>query len=70
LLTFKKKLHLSFFEVIQMQELYAGVDIHKENYVGCIVDTQARIVRETHFPPTKEGIQSFICGMGPAENNK
>lgn len=53
-----------------MQELYAGVDIHKENYVGCIVDTQARIVRETHFPPTKEGIQSFICGMGPAENNK
>jgi len=46
-----------------MQELYAGVDIHKENYVGCIMDGKAKIVRETNFPPTKEGIQSFTCGM-------
>ena len=46
-----------------MKELFAGVDIHKEKYVGCIVDGDGTVVREHTFPPTKEGGQSFLCGM-------
>ncbi|MBI2668423.1 transposase [Candidatus Woesearchaeota archaeon] len=46
-----------------MQELYAGIDIHKEKYVGCIVDAAGKVVREHTFSPTPEGAQSFIAGM-------
>src|SRR3989338_1379287 len=46
-----------------MKELFAGVDIHKEKYVGCIVDGEGAVVREHTFPPTREGAQSFLCGM-------
>ena len=46
-----------------MKELYAGVDIHKESYVGCIMDERGKVVFEKSFPPTKEGVQSFLCGM-------
>jgi transposase len=46
-----------------MMELYAGVDIHKDKYVGCIIDKDGKIVREHTFPSTKEGAQSFLCGM-------
>ena len=46
-----------------MKELYAGVDIHRDNYVGCIIDDKKNIVVEKCFPPTKEGAQSFFCGM-------
>jgi hypothetical protein len=41
-------------EVINMKELYAGVDIHQDNYVGCIMDSKENIVVEKSFPPTKE----------------
>lgn len=46
-----------------MKELFAGVDIHKEKYVGCIVDDKGAVVREHAFPPTIEGAQSFLCSM-------
>lgn len=46
-----------------MKELFAGVDIHRDNYVGCIMDDKENIVMEKSFPPTKEGAQSFLCGM-------
>ena len=46
-----------------MDELYAGVDIHRQNYVGCIVDGAGKVVFERSFPPTKEGVQSFFSGM-------
>ncbi len=46
-----------------MNELYAGVDIHREKYVGCIVDERGNTIFEKSFPPTKEGAQSFLCGM-------
>jgi len=45
------------------EELFAGVDIHKDDYVGCIVDKDGQIVRERTFPPTKEGAEGFFCGM-------
>lgn len=46
-----------------MRELYAGVDIHKDKYVGCIMDAAGKVVREHTFPPTAEGVQSFLVGM-------
>jgi len=46
-----------------MKELYCGVDIHKENFVGNIMKEDGSIVREGSFLPTKEGAQSFFCGM-------
>ena len=46
-----------------MTKLYAGVDIHKEKYVGCILDADGKVVREHTFPPTPVGVQSFIAGM-------
>lgn len=46
-----------------MEALYAGVDIHRDNYVGCIMDNNEKIVMEKSFPPTKEGAESFLCGM-------
>jgi transposase len=50
-------------EVIKVKELYCGVDIHKEDYVGCIMDKKENIVLERSFPSTQEGAQSFMCGM-------
>lgn len=44
-----------------MEELYAGVDIHKEKYVGCIMDKDGKVLLERTFPPTKIGVQSFLC---------
>jgi len=46
-----------------MKELYAGVDIHRDNYVGCILDKDENVVIEKSFPPTKKGAQGFLCGM-------
>lgn len=46
-----------------MRELYCGVDIHKETYVGNIMEKDGSIVREASFSPTKEGAQAFFCGM-------
>jgi len=46
-----------------MKELYCGVDIHKESFVGNIMKEDGSTVREGIFPPTKEGAQSFFCGI-------
>ena len=46
-----------------MKKLYCGVDIHKEKYVGCIMDKGGKVIREGSFLPTKESAESFLCGM-------
>ena len=46
-----------------MKELYCGVDIHKETFVGNIMKKDGKVVREGSFPPTKEGAQGFFAGM-------
>lgn len=46
-----------------MRELYAGVDIHKDKYVGCIMDAAGKVVREHTFPPTPQGAQAFLSGF-------
>lgn len=46
-----------------MKELYCGIDIHKKNFVGHIMDKSGKTVREGSFAPTKEATQNFLCGM-------
>ena len=46
-----------------MKELYAGVDIHKENYVGCIMDKDGKISSEADFKPTQKGAEGFFAGI-------
>ena len=43
-----------------MQELYCGIDVHKDVFVGCIMNKEGKIVREHSFKLTKEALQSFF----------
>ena len=50
-----------------MKELYCGIDVHKESFVGCVLDKEGNVVREHTFPPTSEGFEHFIAGISSAE---
>ena len=41
------------------EKLYGGIDTHKENFVGYIMDKGGRLVREHSFPATKEAVEKF-----------
>jgi transposase len=44
-------------------ELYGGIDIHKENLAGCVMDKDGNIAREHSFPSTKKAVERFFCGI-------
>lgn len=44
-----------------MEKLYCGIDIHKENLAGCIMDKDGKITREHTFPSSKDAIERFLC---------
>jgi transposase len=46
-----------------MEKLYAGIDIHKENLAGCIMDKDGNITREHTFPSSKKAIEKFLCNI-------
>jgi transposase len=46
-----------------MEKLYAGIDIHKENLAGCIMDKDGNIKREHIFPSSKKAIEKFLCNI-------
>lgn len=46
-----------------MEKLYGGIDTHKENFVGYIMDEEGRLVREHSFPATKEAVEKFTIGI-------
>lgn len=46
-----------------MEKLYGGIDIHKENLVGCIMDKDGTVTREHTFPSSKEAVERFLCGI-------
>ena len=48
---------------MEMKELYGGIDTHKENFAGCIVDERGRVLREHTFPATKEAVEKFTTGI-------
>jgi transposase len=44
-------------------ELYGGIDIHKENLAGCIMDKDGNIKREHIFPSSKKAVERFLCDI-------
>jgi transposase len=50
-----------------MEKLYGGIDIHKENLAGCIMDKDGNIKREHSFPSSKKAVERFFCGISSPE---
>ncbi len=46
-----------------MEKFYGGIDIHKESYVGCIMDRDGNITREHTFPSSKKAVERFLCDI-------
>lgn len=46
-----------------MDKLCCGIDIHKETFVGCIMDMKGTVVREHEFPANKAALERFISGI-------
>jgi transposase len=50
-----------------MEKLYCGIDLHKENLTGCIMDKDGKIIRKHIFPSSKEAIERFLYGIPNSE---
>ena len=50
-----------------MEKLYGGIDIHKENLAGCIMDENGNISREHSFPFSKEAVERFLYDIPNSE---
>jgi len=48
---------------MEMEKLYGGIDTHKENFTGCILDEEGSALREHSFPATKEAVEKFTSGV-------
>jgi transposase len=48
---------------MDMEKLYGGIDTHKENFVGYIMDEESRLVREHSFPATRDAVEKFTTGI-------
>ncbi len=46
-----------------MEKLYGGIDIHKENLAGCIIDENGKTTRERIFPFSKKAVERFLCDI-------
>lgn len=45
------------------KDLYCGLDIHKNKYVGCILDKEGNEIRSGEFVSTKEALTQFLSGI-------
>ena len=50
-----------------MEKLYCGIDLHKENLAGCIMDKDGKTIRKHIFPSNKEAIERFLCNIPNSE---
>ena len=50
-----------------MEKLYCGIDLHKENLAGCIMDKDGKTTRKHIFPSSKEAIERFLYGIPNSE---
>jgi transposase len=48
---------------VDMEKLYGGIDTHKENFVGYIMDEKGRLAREHSFPATRGAVEKFTAGI-------
>ena len=46
-----------------MEKLYGGIDIHKENLAGCIMNKDGNIDRRHTFPYTRKAVEKFLQGI-------
>ena len=46
-----------------MEQLYCGIDLHKEKHNGCIMDSKGNVVREREFSSRPEALERFITGI-------
>ena len=51
----------------KMEKMQGGIDIHKENLAGCIMDENGNISREHNFPFSKKAIERFLCDVPNSE---
>jgi len=42
---------------------YCGIDIHKDNYVACLLDKKGNKIRSHEFKSSKESLQQFLVGI-------
>jgi transposase len=50
-----------------MEKLYAGLDIHKEKFAGCIMEKDGNIIREHTFPSSKKALEQFLSNIPSSE---
>jgi transposase len=50
-----------------MEKLYAGLDIHKEKFAGCIMEKDGNIIREHTFPSSKKALEQFLSNISSSE---
>jgi transposase len=50
-----------------MEKLYCGIDLHKENLAGCIMNKDGKTIRKHIFPSSKEAIERFLYGIPNSE---
>jgi transposase len=50
-----------------MEKLYCGIDLHKENLAGCIMNKDGKTTRKHIFPSSKEAIERFLYGIPNSE---
>ena len=50
-----------------MEKLYCGIDLHKENLAGCIMDKDGKTMRKHIFPSSKEAIERFLYNIPNSE---
>lgn len=42
--------------------LYTGLDIHKKNIYGTMMDEDGKVIEQKEFANCKEELENFICG--------
>ncbi len=48
---------------METKEYYCGIDIHKDNYVACLMDKDGNEIRSLEFKANKESLQQFLVGI-------
>ena len=51
----------------KMKKLSGGLDIYKEEIVGCILSESGDVIREQRFPVSKKAVEKFVEGISNAE---
>lgn len=48
---------------METKQLYCGIDIHKDNYVACLMDEMGNEIKKCNFTPSLDEIKKFSIGV-------